>query len=188
MLLGAADTTPMGGRTKRGLCLVALAVSVTGFTLVASTTGAPGAAPDDSAAPFAGFTQMATTPSYVLMVNVLPAEEMFTAARNQREHPTVGELVIRGRPGPIRRWSRHVEAHIYSKTTGEVVTDVDPVIEVINRTTGKVIPIDATLMQDVVIGAIDRHFGTNAVVPPKHDFTVVVSIGDEEASFDGRLL
>jgi len=42
-------------------------------------------------------------------------------------------------------------------------------------------------MQDVVIGAPDQHFGNNVVIAPHHAITVVVGIGDQEVSVDGRL-
>ena len=140
-----------------------------------------------SVADVAGFTKVALSPSYVIVVNVLPPERMFTVAEGDRFHPTEGEVVIQGHPGPIRRNSRHVEAHLYSRATGEVVTDVRPVLELTDRTRGRTVSIDATLMQDAIIGARDQHFGTNAVVAPRHRFTLRISIGSEEVTIDGRL-
>lgn len=171
----------MGTRGAR-LCTVVV-------TLVVATLLALGgvAAAGSSVEDYAGFTEMATTADYVVMVNVLPAERMLSIGENERLHPTVGELVIEGVGARARPWARHVEAHVYSRATGEVLTDVVPAIEVLDRKTGRVIPVAPALMQDVVIGVPDRHFGNNVVVRPDRAITVVVRIGDQVVSVDGRI-
>jgi hypothetical protein len=160
-----------------------VAVVVAAVLAVGGVGGASGGSVED----YAGFTEMATTVDYVVMVNVLPAEPMFSHAEHERLHPTAGELVIEGVGGRVRRWTRHVEAHVYSRATGEVVTDVVPAIEVLDRTTGRVIPVAPVLMQDVVIGEPDQHFGNNVVVGPDRAITVVVRLNDQVVSVDGRL-
>jgi hypothetical protein len=135
----------------------------------------------------AGFTRVATSEHYIVVVNVLPAEEMFTRAEYERKHPTVGELVVDGHPTPRPPSSRHAEAHIYSKTTGLPLTSPHPTITLVDHTSGRVENVDATLMEDVVIGKPDLHFGSNVVIESGHDFTLVIKIGNEEVSLDGRL-
>jgi hypothetical protein len=178
----------MGGRSSilRTLSSRPLALLIAVILASLVGTGVAGAS-RDPAEPYAGFTRMGTTADYVVMVNVLPAERMFTEAENARLHPTVGELIIRGTAGPLGPRARHVEAHLYSRSTGEVVTDVVPTMEIIDHATGKVTGVDATLMQDVVIGEPDQHFGTNVTVAPRHAITVIVRIGDQEVTVDGKL-
>jgi hypothetical protein len=145
------------------------------------------AAADTPSSDFAGFTKVATSEHYIVVVNVLPAEHMFTQAESARAHPTVGELVVDGHPTPRPPSSRHTEAHIYSKATGLPLTSPRPTITIVDHTSGRVRPVDATLMQDVIIGTPDLHFGSNLVIPSGHDFTITVQIGGEEVTVDGTL-
>jgi hypothetical protein len=80
-----------------------------------------------------------------------------------------------------------VEAHIYDVSTGLAVTDAVPSILLTNRSTGEVTVVPPTLMQDVNIGELDRHFGNNVYVSPNSDISVKVSVHGEEVSVDGHL-
>ncbi|MFZ4719725.1 MAG: hypothetical protein ACOYMR_09890 [Ilumatobacteraceae bacterium] len=145
---------------------------------------------DDTAAAVAqhaGWTRDVLSPDYLVVVNVLPGEEMFTTDQQTMTHPTGGELIIEGEGRPLGSHVRHVEAHIYRRDTGKVVTDIVPRITLTNRTTGEVIDVEATLMQDVNIGQLDRHFGNNVMVMPDSDIRVTVRLGDQEVSVDGHL-
>ena len=112
---------------------------------------------------------------------------MFTEDQHMEMHPTEGELIIDGTGNMTGQHVRHVEAHVYDRKTGAVVTDVIPTIVVTNRTTGEVIDVSSTLMQDVNIGEIDRHYGNNVMIMPDSDLQVKVTLGDEEVSVDGHL-
>lgn len=178
------------GRTRRwrfgALSLGVLAASAFSINTAA---GLVGVVPDEPPAEnFAGLTKVATTADYIVVVNVLPAEEMFTEQQYADQHPTVGELVVDGKPTPRPPSSRHAEAHIYSQVTGLPVSDIRPTMRLIDRQTGETKPIDATLMQDVLIGEPDLHFGSNVVIPSGHEFTIVITIGSQEVSVDGVLL
>lgn len=135
----------------------------------------------------AGWTRAVLSESYLVVVNVLPAEPMFDMAEHAKTHATEGELIIEGSGQPTGTHMRHVEAHIYDRSTGEVVTDVVPRIVVTNRTTGEVVDVEPTLMQDVNIGVPDQHFGNNVMIMPDSDLTLRVTLGDEEVSVDGHL-
>lgn len=135
----------------------------------------------------AGWTRVALTDSYLVVANVLPGENMFTAAEAQQQHPTEGELIIAGIGRPPGVNSRHVEAHVYDRKTGVPLTKVEPRIVLLNRTTGQHIDVESVLMQDVNIGVLDIHFGNNVPVVGDSDVRLTVTIGDEEVTLDGHL-
>jgi hypothetical protein len=135
----------------------------------------------------AGWTRIASTKSYLVIANVLPGERMYTAEEMAAEHPTVGEMVIEGPAEPLGSDVRHVEAHIYDRTTGKPLSNLSPVIVLLNRTTGAHTDIVPTLMQDVNIGPLDIHYGNNVVVPGGSDLSLSIVVGAEEVSVDGHL-
>jgi hypothetical protein len=141
----------------------------------------------EAVAAVSGFTKLSTTEHYVVVVNVLPAERMFTKAELATEHPTEGEVVLHGSAGPVLAFSRHVEAHIYDRATGLPVTGTTPSIVLTDGETGARTTIDPTLMEDVVIGASDVHFGNNVVVHSDRDITVTVDVAGEEVVISGHL-
>ena len=171
------------GRVAPAILLVG---SLCGCRLVSSRADARAVTPQD-VADAAGWTRIVTTPKYFVVANVLPGEHMYTQAEEDAQHPTVGELIISGPGNPLGNSVRHVEAHIYDRTTGMPLSNLHPTIDVLNRTTGQRIPVRATLMQDIAIGALDIHYGNNVVVQGNCDITLTVTIGDEVVAFDGHL-
>jgi hypothetical protein len=142
---------------------------------------------ESNVATVAGWTRIATTTSYIVVANVLPGEEMFTAARADAEHPVEGELILAGSGDSLGADVRHVEAHIYDRETGLPSTTLKPTISLLNRTTGERTDVRATLMQDVNIGGPDVHYGNNVHVHSGSDLTLTITIGDEEVTLDGHL-
>lgn len=134
-----------------------------------------------------GWTRIAITESYLIVANVLPGEGMFTSAEVDAEHPIEGELIISGTGRALSTNSRHIETHIYDRRAGVPLTDLKPTIVVLNRTTGELIEVEGTLMQDVNIGALDIHYGNNVAVVGNSDLRLTITVGDEEAIFDGHL-
>jgi hypothetical protein len=134
-----------------------------------------------------GFTKTVVSAHYIVVVNVLPSEHMMTMGDMQMEHPTVGEQIIDGKGNPIGVGVRHVEAHIYDRATGKVLTGKVPSIRLTNRTTGEVVDVPPTLMQDVIIGPLDLHFGNNVPVTGNSDVSVRVTVDGEEVTVDGHL-
>jgi hypothetical protein len=135
----------------------------------------------------AGWTRTVVTESYFLVVNVLPAEAMYSEAELAKEQPTEGELVLEGDAGPTGRDVRHVEVHVYDRQNGDALTEPQPQLSVLNRTTGERIDVTPTLMQDINIGHPDRHFGNNVFVRSNSDLSVQIQVGTERATVDGHL-
>ena len=179
-----ASSSVRWGRVAAFLPFLAIPVGLSAYQALGFSETSAAEAP---AADYAGITKVAMTEHYIVVVNVLPAEEMFTKEQFEKEHPTVGELVVHGHTTPTPPLSRHTEAHIYSQETGLALTDIDPRLTLIDHTSGKIQDVDATLMQDVVVGPSDLHFGSNLVIEPDHEFTIVVTIGSEEVSVDGMV-
>jgi hypothetical protein len=134
-----------------------------------------------------GWTKAVMTPHYLVVVNVLPSEHMMTMSDMQMQHPTEGELIVDGVGNPQGEAVRHVEAHIYDRATGRALTGTVPTIKLINRTTGEQIDVPPTLMQDVVIGPLDLHFGNNVPVQGNSDVSVRVTVNGEVVTVDGHL-
>lgn len=135
----------------------------------------------------AGWTRIALTPTYLLVVNVLPSEAMYTHDDIESMSPTEGEAILEGTGEPVGVGVRHVEAHVYDRETGIPISNVEPEIRVFNRTTGDRVDVAATLMQDVIVGSADIHYGNNVAVRGDSDISVEVSLDDEEVTVDGHL-
>lgn len=174
-------------RAAGGLLTLVLATIVTSCQLIEHSADGAAALDDQAVVAAAGWTRIATTEDYIVVANVLPGERMFTSAEAKAEHPTEGELIIDGPGHPLGPDVRHVEAHIYDRTTGLPLTSVRPVIVVLNRTSGELTEVRSTLMQDVNIGAADIHFGNNVPVSGDSDLSLTVTIGDQEVTLDGHL-
>ena len=188
------DPTRTNPHVHRGLAATA-AFCVGGLgVLTACGVLRADAAPKPSAAEsrqmvseVSGWTRAVTTAHYLVVVNVLPSEHMMTRAEMNAMHPTEGELIINGEGLPQGTAIRHVEAHIYDRSTGKALTGVVPTLKLVNRTTGETIDVPPTLMQDVIIGPLDLHFGNNVPVVGNSDISVQVTVAGEEVSVDGHL-
>lgn len=172
------------GTSKRtrwsALALVAL--------LTACGGGGTARPPSTEAGPEHGLVLTRTTERYLIVMDILAPERMYTDAEVQSLQPSTGELVVRGRPGPIDSDdTRHMEVHIYGIDDGKPVVDASPVLTLIDHTGGHTYNVDATLMHDIVIGMPDAHYGTNTRLPAGHSFTLRVQVGDDRTEFDGVL-
>jgi hypothetical protein len=167
--------------------LVALGTGLTACDVVRGDTQTHHHADAADVASVAGWTRIGVTSDYLLVINVLPSEAMYTASEVESMQPTMGEAILHGTGEPVGPGVRHVEAHIYDRATGIAVSDVKPVIRVFNRTTGDRIEVPATLMQDVLVGAADIHWGNNVPVRGDSDISVEVSLGSQEVTIDGHL-
>lgn len=135
----------------------------------------------------AGFTRMASTGKYLVVVNVLPGEEMYTATEVAQRRPAKGEMTYGAKGRPTGPQVRHVEAHIYDRLTGLPLLEPRPVITVTDKQTGNRVTVPSKLMADVNIGKNDIHFGDNVLLPGNRDITVQVTLNDLEVSVDGHL-
>jgi hypothetical protein len=174
--------------TSGALLAAALAVAASAFALVAFGLGGGARQVSYAAAKEAGVTKLRLTKHYLIVLNVVPPEHMYPPAVAARIHPTEGELNIRGGMAPITPIARHFEAHIYSRDTGMPVHGAHPTITVADHTTGKTYPVQVTIMQDVVVGARDYHYGNNANMAYGHDFTITVTLNGEKAVYPVHLV
>ena len=178
MSIAGAMTTGCGSGTKNPTAVAGMA-AMAGMAM----NGADAAADVGGL----GLTRVGTTEHYIVVLNVVPPEEMYMPSEAALQHPTGGEFILHGDMARIEPHSRHTEAHIYSKETGKPAVDVVPTILITDKTDGTTAQPEATLMQDVLIGTRDIHFGNNAVIKAGHEFTVTITIQNEEVSFSGRL-
>jgi hypothetical protein len=157
----------------------------------ATTTVDPHAAHNASTSesgPQHGLVLTRTTTHYLIVMDILAPERMYTREEMQSLQPAQGELVDRGHAGPVESLdTRHVEVHIYGIDDGNPVVDAHPVLTLIDHTGGHTYDVDATLMHEIAIGLIDSHYGTNTRLPAGHAFTLRVQVGDDATEFDGVL-
>jgi hypothetical protein len=169
------------------LAATAAAVAGAGVALVSFGLGGGARHVVYPAAKEAGVTEVRTTRHYLIVLNVVPPEHMYPPAVAARVHPTEGELNIRGTMAPITPIARHFEAHVYSLATGKPVHGQHPTITVDDHTAGTTEQVRVTIMQDVVVGARDYHYGNNANMAYGHDFTITVKLNGEQAVYPVHL-
>jgi hypothetical protein len=133
-----------------------------------------------------GLVLTTTTDHYLIVLDILAPEDMFMPAEVASQHPGAGELVVDGKATPTVGVNlRHMEVHIYDRTTGDVVTGQHPTLTLTDHTAGSRASLDATEMRDLIIGEIDDHYGSNSSVAVGHDFTIRVAINGDAADFSG---
>jgi hypothetical protein len=188
IMAGMAGVRTMGGRHVLPRLLVPLlALGLTSCDVIGSNAENTHADAGEVAA-VAGWTRIALTTHYLLVVNVLPSETMFSDMQMKSMNPTVGEAILdHGVGDPVGMGVRHVEAHVYDRSTGLPLSNIKPAIRVFNRTTGDHIDVPPTLMQDVVIGSPDIHYGNNVPVRGNSDISLAITVGSEEVTVDGHL-
>jgi hypothetical protein len=171
----------------RALSLLVLVALTSCGVIGDAESGGRGGATAAQVAAVAGWTRIALTTSYLLVVNVLPGERMFTNTEMASMSPTMGEAILDGKGEPLGPGVRHVEAHVYDRSTGLPLSNVTPTIHLFNRTTGDHLMVPPTLMQDVNIGAVDIHYGNNVLVRGDSDLSLVITVGHEEVTVDAHL-
>ncbi len=167
----------------RALSLIAL----TAIAVVATGCGGSATTSENIYANV-GATKIAETATYVVVMNIVPPEQMYQPAEAATKKPAEGEFILEGLMAPIHLDSRHFEAHVYSQRTGKPMQGLHPLVNVTDHTAGASFPIVMTLMQDVIVGPPDLHYGNNADLPAGHDYTVDVTIGAEHAAFNLKLV
>jgi len=136
----------------------------------------------------AGLTLVGSSASYIVLFNVVDPERMYTPTQVARRHPSEGELLLAGTMAPIARGSRHTEFHLYDRSTGRTLAGPAPRISLVDETSGAGAPFEPALMQDLVIGPGDLHFGNNTVIPLGHRFRADIDVAGERIVFGGTLL
>lgn len=188
VLATSADCSRRDGR-RPGVA-IAFAVSIALVLLVLEACGGTTSTATRTTAvrEGAGVTLVGSSASYIVLFNVVDPEQMYTPTQAARRHPSEGELLLGGTMAPIVRGSRHTEFHLYDKTTGRTLAEPAPHISLVDETSGTSTLLEPALMQDVVIGPSDLHFGNNTVIPLGHRFRAVVELAGERIVFGGTLL
>lgn len=133
--------------------------------------------------------KLGSTASYNLVAELGNLQAMYTPAQASSQHPKTGELMFGGSmtmPPDMSNVSpdwHHLEVHVFDNKTGNVVRTASPVITVTNKTTGQSQQVPIVVMQGIVEGPSDYHYGNNVDLP-KGQYTVTVVIGSETARFD----
>lgn len=136
--------------------------------------------------------KLATTTTYNLVAEIGGLQAMYTPAQASSQHPKTGEVMYGGTmtmpsdPTSVSPDWHHLEVHIFDKKTGNVVKTANPLLTVKNDATGQTQQVPIVVMQGIVEGPSDYHYGNNVDLP-KGAYTVTVVIGSETASFDFNL-
>jgi hypothetical protein len=146
---------------------------------------------------FAGITQLASTSSYNLSLEVGPLQPMYTPAEVAAQHPKAGEIMFSGQmtmpPGmenmqsmagmsPPPDW-HHLEVHVFDKRSGDAIQGLSPVITITAMATGQSQTVPVVTMQGLTEGPKDFHYGNNLLLP-KGRYTVTATVGDQTGRFD----
>jgi hypothetical protein len=133
--------------------------------------------------------KLGSTSTYNLVTEIGGLQTMYTPAQAASQHPKSGEEMFGGTmvmpsdtTNPSPDW-HHLEVHVFDRKTGDVAKSTSPVISVTNRSTGQLQQVPIVVMQGIVEGPGDYHYGNNVDLP-KGEYTVTVVIGSETANFD----
>jgi hypothetical protein len=138
-----------------------------------------------------GVTETQATASYNLSLQLGGLQPMYTPAQAAAQHPNTGEIMFGGdmlmppAASPPPDW-RHLEVHVFNRTTGDVVKTIHPAITVTSRATGQTQELPVTTMQGINDGPGDFHYGNNVELP-SGSYMVTVRIGSEVGTFDVAL-
>jgi hypothetical protein len=186
-----------------GLPVVVLLAFVAGGAYLIFGQGKPPSQPTS-------FHLTNTTRDYNLVLGVAPMQKMYTPDQVKTQHPTDGEVMFAGTmvmPGSQGGSSsggsmpgmdmsnmgsdapgwHHLEVHIYSRASNDVIKDAHPVITVRDETTGKQTDLPIVTMQGIVAGPQDFHYGNNVYLPSGHGYTATVQLDADTATFHFKL-
>jgi len=133
--------------------------------------------------------KLGSTSTYNLVAEIGGLQAMYTPAQVSSQHPKTGEVMFSGSmtmPSETTKVSpdwHHLELHIFDKKTGNVIKTANPVLTVKNDATGQMQSVPNVVMQGVVEGPGDYHYGNNVDLP-SGQYTVTAVIGSETANFD----
>ena len=110
---------------------------------------------------------------------------MWSQQQVDAQHPTTGEVMLGGEMSMASGANaRHLEAHICSRATDTVATNLNPTIILQDTTAAGSAPqsVPVSVMQGVTSGASDLHYGNNVTVTPGHSYSVTVTVKGETAT------
>jgi hypothetical protein len=119
---------------------------------------------------------------------------MYTQAQVKKMHPKTGEVMVGRSMGgsgmSMGNGTRHLEVHVYSRATGNVVTKVVPAIGLHDKTAmssmNMTVKVPAIAMEGVGKGTADLHYGNNVPLKAGHLYEVVVTVDKQSATFTFR--
>jgi hypothetical protein len=139
----------------------------------------------------------ALTPHYRVVLQIGPAEAMYTPAEARLRHPDAGEIMLGGRlsteigglghepaGGPIPD-ERHLELHVLSRATGKVVAEAHVTIAIAGPDK-RWNSVPVARMYGIEAGPDDLHYGNNMRLPPGA-YSVRASVNGERAGFSVTL-
>ncbi len=176
------------------LCLVATsAVAACGSSSSSTTATTANALLAAACRPASAADQTVTTPTYVFVLHVGSPEKMLmiSAAQAKSRHITSGELMVGGSMSGMssgamngHMTTRHLELHICNRTSGKVVTGAMPTITAAPSSGGTTEYLPVAVMEGVVAGAADLHYGNNVPLRPSTRYTITVRLGADHAAFN----
>lgn len=192
---------------RRVTFAVLFCAGILGLAACGQSATTKGAAAGSACTKAAGISQAAETSAYRMVLDVGPREVMYTPAQAKAQHPSHGEVMLRGemsklgtmgsmgkmgkmgKMGSTRNIgnsvsARHLEVHICARGTGTVAANLQPAITVVDNTAANMtahIPI--AVMQGTTAGRTDVHYGNNVLMRPSRRFTVRVAVGGQHATF-----
>jgi hypothetical protein len=140
------------------------------------------------------------TANYTLLLHVVSPQNMYTPQQVKQQNPTDGEVMFSGTmvmPPGMQGMSmsntsypagwRHMEVHVYARSTNAVIRNASPIMTVTNDLTGQKRTVPKVTMQSVTDGPSDLHYGNNVYLPSGYAYTATVQVGDDVATFHFRL-
>ncbi|HYC14960.1 MAG TPA: hypothetical protein VEC75_11960 [Stellaceae bacterium] len=139
----------------------------------------------------------AMTPHYRIMLQIGPAEAVYTPAEARLHHPGSGEIMLGGRmsegtsglgrepTGDPMPDARHIELHVISRTTGKIIAEAHVTI-VIAGPDKRWNSLPIARMYGIEVGPDDMHYGNNVRLPPGA-YSVRASVNGERAGFSVTL-
>jgi len=137
--------------------------------------------------------QALLTPHYRIVLQIGPAEAMYTVAEAHLHHPSSGEIMLGGsmdegmsgvghaHAKATASDRRHVELHVFSRPTGKVVMEAHVTISIAGAD-NKWNSVPIARMYGIVAGPDDMHYGNNWSLPPG-GYRVRASVNGERARF-----
>jgi hypothetical protein len=118
-----------------------------------------------------------------MVVYLGPLAQMFAAGQVPSSVPANSEVMLNGAMTPAAGPdAQHLEIHICSRKSGEVVVGVNPTITLTDTTTGIATRVEVATMEGVGAGQSDLHYGNNVTAPVGHSFAVTVDLSGESAT------
>jgi hypothetical protein len=129
-----------------------------------------------------------TTTDYVIVAGMGTSEAMYTPAQAAASHPMAGEIMISGTMDNEMAMGsgtamNHVEAHICSKATGNVMADIMPTMSLEGMGSGTMpVQVPIARMQGLDRNPADTHYGNNVSVTSGSRYHLVITVNGQTST------